>query len=90
MNVPDVAVGVLSSPVFWSTLSFTLALAFTWWFLQVPRKWWVLAVAGVCVFLLFDFGGLPFGLTGFFAGIGLRLWKASRQKRALPRPRRRP
>lgn len=90
MNVPDAAaLGAFLSPAFWSVLSFTLALAFTWWFLKRPRKGWVLVVTAACIFVLFDFGGFPWGLTGFFAAVGLRLWNAFRIEKAGRLPRRR-
>lgn len=78
MNFPDVLVGTLSTPAFWAIFSFTLSFGFTWWFLEKPRKWWVLLALGAVVVVLFDWGGLPFGLAGFVGGIALRLWQASR------------
>ncbi|MBI5226157.1 hypothetical protein HY994_02870 [Candidatus Micrarchaeota archaeon] len=65
------AVPVYLHPAFWAIVSILASFGLTYLLLHRPRKWWVLLVALAAAFVLFGI----FGLGGFLAGVGLKLWQ---------------
>ncbi|GEM_PF-2798480 len=60
-------------PAVWAAASFLVVfLAAGLLLLDRPRKWFVLVVAAVAAFVLFDI----FGLAGFLSALGFKLWRA--------------